>query len=277
MADPTQMHQVLMNLCTNAYHAMQEKGGVLEVSLQNVECGMLNADLKKEEKESKIQIPKSEIDLDPGPYIRLNVSDTGHGIEKKDIDRIFEPYFTTKEKTGGTGMGLAVVHGIVKSHGGIINVYSEPGKGSTFNVFLPRIEATEGVVEPEEIIPLPIGKERILLVDDEPFICEIGKGMLEHLGYQVTTRTSSIEALEAFKAKPDKFDLVITDMTMPKITGDELARGLMAIRPDIPIILCTGFSERINEKKAKAMGIRKLVMKPVVQRELAEAIREALD
>jgi len=263
MADPTQIHQVIMNLCTNAYHAMQEKGGVLEVSLTDVE---LDSDYTAK-----------HLDTHPGPYLKLTVSDTGHGMEKKVLNRIFDPYYTTKEKTGGTGMGLAVVHGIVKSHGGVISVYSEPGKGSTFNVFLPRTESAEGVVEPEEIIPLPTGKERILFIDDEPFIVDIGKGMLEHLGYTVVTRTSPIEALEAFKAQPDKFDLVITDMTMPKMTGDELAKELMAIRPDIPIILCTGFSELINEEKAKAMGIRAFVMKPVVQREMANAVRKALD
>jgi len=252
-----------MNLCTNAYHAMQEKGGVLEVSLADVE---LDSDFTARH-------PGTHV----GPYIKLTVSDTGHGMEKKVIDRIFDPYYTTKEKTGGTGMGLAVVHGILKSHGGVITVYSEPGKGTTFNVFLPRTESAEGVVEPEEIIPLPIGKELILFVDNEPFIVEIGKGMLEHLGYTVVTRTSSIEALEAFKAMPDKFDLVITDMTMPKMTGDELAKELMRIRPDLPIILCTGFSELINAHKAKAIGIRAFVMKPIVQREMAEAVRKVLD
>jgi PAS domain S-box-containing protein len=263
MADPTQMHQVIMNLSTNAYHAMQEKGGVLEVSLADVE---LDSDFTAR-----------HLDTHIGPYIRFTVSDTGYGIEKKDIDRIFEPYYTTKEKTGGTGMGLAVVHGIVKSYSGAITVYSEPSKGTTFNVFLPKIEETKVETETEEMGPIPTGNERILLVDDEPAIVDIGKGMLENLGYTVETRTSPIEALEAFKAQPDKFDLVITDMTMPKMTGDELAKELMKIRPDIPIIVCTGFSERINEEKAKAMGIRRLVMKPIVQRELAEAVREALD
>ena len=263
LADPTQMNQVIINLCTNAYHAMQEKGGVLEVSLSDVE---LESDFTAR-----------HLDTHIGPYIRFTVSDTGHGMDKEVLGRIFDPYYTTREKTGGTGMGLAVVHGIVKSHGGVITVYSEPGKGTTFNVFLPRIESAEGVVEPEEIVPLPIGKERILFVDDEPAIVDIGKGMLENLGYTVATRTSPIEALEAFKAQPGKFDLVITDMTMPKMTGDELAKELMRIRPDLPILLCTGFSELINERKSKAMGIRAFVMKPVVQREMAEAVREALD
>ncbi len=280
LADPTQIHQVIMNLCTNAYHAMREKGGVLEVSLQNVSIGdfkFRNSEFEDKEKQSAFRIPQSEINLDPGSYIKLTAKDTGEGMDKAVMERVFDPYFTTKEKTGGTGMGLAVVHGIVKSHGGAITVYSEPGKGSTFNVFLPRIKVPEGVAETEKMIHLPIGKERILLVDDEPFICEIGKGMLEHLGYQVTTRTSSIEALEAFRAQPEKFDLVITDMTMPKMTGDKLAKELMRIMPNLPIILCTGFSELIDGDKAKAIGIRAFVMKPIVQREMAEAVRKALD
>jgi len=264
LADPTQMHQVIMNLCANAYHAMSEKGGVLEVSLTDIELDS--------------EFTAKHLNTYPGSYLRLTVSDTGHGIEKKVIDRIFEPYYTTKEKSGGTGMGLAVVHGIVKSHGGIITVYSKPGKGSTFNVFLPIIESTEAVEETKiRLGRIPTGKEQILFIDDEPAIVDIGKGMLEHLGYKVEVRTSPIEALAAFKALSDKFDLIISDMTMPKMTGDELAKELMAIRPDIPIILCTGFSEHINEEKAKAIGIRKFVMKPFIMREMAEAIRQVLD
>jgi len=263
LADPTQIHQVIMNLCTNAYHAMNEKGGVLEVSLSDTE---LDSDYT------------AKLNTYPGPYLRLTVSDTGHGIEKKAIDRIFEPYYTTKEKSGGTGMGLAVVHGIVKSHGGIITVYSNPDKGSTFNVFLPRIEPAEPVEETEiRLGRIPIGKEHILFIDDEPAIVDIGKRMLEHLGYKVEVRTSPIEALAAFRALSGKFDLIISDMTMPKMTGDEFAKELMAIRPDIPIILCTGFSEHINEEKAKAIGIRKFVMKPFILRDMAESIRQVLD
>jgi len=264
LADPTQIHQVIMNLCTNAYHAMDEKGGVLEVSLVDIELDS--------------EFTAKHLNTYPGPYLRLTVSDTGHGIEKNGIDRIFEPYYTTKEKSGGTGMGLAVVHGIVKSHAGIITVYSKPGKGSTFNVFLPIIEHAEAAKE-TEIQPgsIPTGKEHILFIDDEPAILDIGKGMLERLGYKVEVRTSPIEALAAFKALSDKFDLIISDMTMPKMTGDELAKELMAIRPDIPIILCTGFSEHINEEQAKAIGIRKLVMKPFIMREMAEAVRQVLD
>jgi len=264
LADPTQIHQVIMNLCTNAYHAMDEKGGVLEVSLVDIELDS--------------EFTAKHLNTYPGLYLRLTVSDTGHGIEKNGIDRIFEPYYTTKEKSGGTGMGLAVVHGIVKSHAGIITVYSKPGKGSTFNVFLPIIEHAEAAKE-TEIQPgsIPTGKEHILFIDDEPAILDIGKGMLERLGYKVEVRTSPIEALAAFKALSDKFDLIISDMTMPKMTGDELAKELMAIRPDIPIILCTGFSEHINEEQAKAIGIRKLVMKPFIMREMAEAVRQVLD
>jgi len=264
LADPTQIHQVIMNLCTNAYHAMNEKGGVLEVSLTDIELDS--------------EFTTKHLNAYPGPYLRLTVSDTGHGIEKKIIDRVFEPYYTTKGKSGGTGLGLAVVHGIVKSHGGIITVYSKPDKGSTFNVFLPRFEGAEVVEETEiRLGRIQTGKERILFIDDEPAIVDIAKGMLEHLGYKVQVRTSPIEALAAFKALSDKFDLIISDMTMPKMTGDELAKEFMAIRPDIPIILCTGFSEHINEEKAKAIGIRKFVMKPFVMREMAEAIRQVLE
>ncbi|MBW2002275.1 MAG: PAS domain S-box protein, partial [Deltaproteobacteria bacterium] len=258
LADPTQIHQVIMNLCTNAYHAMNEKGGILEVSLTDIELDP--------------EFTAKHLNTYPGPYLRLTVSDTGHGIKTEAIDRIFEPYFTTKGQNGGTGMGLAVVHGIVKSHGGIITVYSKQDKGSTFNVFLPRIESVEAEEKPEiRRERMPTGKERILFVDDEPAIVDIAKEMLEHLGYKVEARTSPIEALAAFKALSDKFDLIISDMTMPKMTGDELAKELMGVRPDIPIILCTGFSEYITEEKAKAMGIRKFVMKPLIMREMAEA------
>jgi len=264
LADPTQMHQVIMNLCTNAYHAMSEKGGVLDVSLTDID---LDA-----------EFTTKHLNTYPGPYLRLTVSDTGQGIEEEALGRIFEPYFTTKGQNGGTGMGLAVVHGIVKSHGGIITVYSKPGKGSTFNVFLPRIEHAEADKETDiRLGKIPTGNEHILFIDDEPAIVDIGKGMLEHLGYTVEVRTSPIEALAAFKALSGKFDLIISDMTMPKMTGDELAKELMNIRPDIPIILCTGFSEHINEEQAKAIGIRKLIMKPFIMREMAEAIRQVLD
>jgi len=261
-ADPTQMQQVMMNFCTNALHAMSEEGGILEINLSETELDSYTAS----------QYP----DLGTGKYIRLTVSDTGHGIDKDVMERIFEPYFTTKEKGRGTGLGLSVVHGIVKSHGGAITVYSEPGKGSTFHVYIPAIQR-EVVEEKDEIEPLPTGHERILFIDDEPGLVEIGKQMLEYLGYEVTTRTSSIEALELFRTKPDQFDLVITDMTMPQMMGDRLAQELMQIRPDIPIILCTGFSKRITEEKAKGIGIKAFAMKPLVMRDLANTVREVLE
>ncbi|MBW2168751.1 MAG: PAS domain S-box protein [Deltaproteobacteria bacterium] len=261
-ADPTQIHQVLMNLGANAYYAMSDEGGILEVNLSEIHLDSRSASRYS--------------DLDPGKYVKLTVSDTGYGMTPEVLERIFEPYFTTKEKGTGTGMGLAVVHGIVKGCGGSIIVESEPGKGTVFHVYLPRIEREEVKAEPEATGPLPTGHERILFVDDELPLVEIGKQILERLGYEVTTRTSSIEALELFKAKPDRFDLVITDMTMPNMTGDRLAKELMKIRPDIPVILCTGFSERITEEKAKEMGIRAFAMKPIVIRDLANTVREVL-
>ena len=263
LADPTQIEQVIMNLCTNAYHAMRERGGVLEMRLEEVV-------LEGEAAARQLELP-------PGPYVTLTVRDTGHGMSGAVMDHILEPYFTTKGAGEGTGMGLAAVHGIVKGHGGAIAVDSAPDKGATFQVFLPRADGAEAGEEPREGVLPPEGTERILFVDDEQAMIEMGRRTLEHLGYEVVTSTSGIEALEAFRAQPDKFALVITDMTMPKMTGDEFATELMRIRPEIPIILCTGFSERITEEKAKRMGIRKFIMKPLVMRELAEAVREVLD
>jgi PAS domain S-box-containing protein len=262
LADATQIHQILMNLCTNAGHAMREAGGTLEVSLSDVEL----------DTEFAAQNPEFQ----PGVYQILSVSDTGHGISADEMEKIFNPFFTTKQPDEGTGMGLSVVHGIVKSHGGEIKVYSEPGKGSSFNVYLPIITSEEmPKVEVKEA--LPRGSEHILLVDDEKPLVDIGKHMLERQGYQVTTRTSSIEALELFRAKPDEFDLVVTDMTMPNMTGDKLAKELIRLKPEIPVIICTGYSARINQQHAAAMGIRAIVMKPVVKREIATTVREVLD
>jgi len=262
LADSTQIHQVLMNLCTNAGHAMREKGGILEVKLVDVEVDS--------------DFTASYPDLKPGHFLKLTISDTGHGISPHVLERIFDPFFTTKEKGEGTGMGLSVVHGIVKSHGGMITVYSEPEKGSVFNIFLPAIEER---LEMEVVVekPLPHGTERILFIDDEETLVDIGKSLLESLGYDVVTETSSIEALKLFKAQVDRFDLVITDMTMPKMTGDKLAGEVLQIKPDIPIILCTGFSAMIDEDKAKAMGIRAFIFKPILRRDIAEAVRKVLD
>ena len=262
MADATQIHQVAMNLLTNAYHAMEHEGGKLGVTLKEVDLDV--DDLK-----------------DPamlaGSYVCLTVEDTGAGIDEYVMDRIFEPYFSTKEKDKGTGLGLAMVHGIVKSYGGNIRVYSEPGKGTAFHVYLPVIQTQAETKETRIISPVEGGKERILIVDDEEQIVRMTQQMLKRLGYHVTARTSSIEALEAFRSAPDKFDLVITDMTMPNMTGVRLTQKLIEIRSDIPVIICTGFSEKISEHKASTMGIRGYVMKPVVRSELAKKIREVLE
>ncbi len=262
LGDPTQINQILINLCTNATHAMLEGGGILEVSLKNRDLYEKDA--------ARYQ------DITPGKYVILTVSDTGHGIEPNIMARIFDPYFTTKEVGEGTGMGLSVVLGIVKNHKGAIHVYSEPEKGTTFNLFFPLIES-EPVTESTSLGPLPTGPERILFVDDEQALAELGKRMLQQLGYEVTVRTSSIEALEAFREQPDKFDLVVTDMTMPNMTGTDLCKEIMQIRLDIPIILCTGFSEMITEDKAKRMGIKAFLMKPLAMRKMAETIRRIFD
>jgi len=261
LADPTQIHQVLMNLCTNASHAMRENGGVLEVSLVSIDVDQKAA--------------SSQSDLKRGPYLRITVSDTGEGMDRETIERIFEPFFTTKEPGEGTGMGLAVVHGIVRNHGGAITVYSEVGKGSTFNVFLPRME---GDFQRETIssMDIPTGNERILLVDDEEPVLWSERKMLEDLGYKVTAKTSGTEALEVFRSQPNTFDLVITDQIMPGMTGSELSRELLRFRGNIPIILCTGFSETIDEERAKALGIREFAMKPFTTGEMAETIRRVL-
>ena len=262
LADPTQIHQVLMNLCTNAHHAMQATGGVLKVSL------------KDESIDSEFEARK--LGLQPGDCLCLKISDNGHGMPAEVKARIFEPFYTTKERDKGTGMGLAVVHGIIKGHGGAITVSSEPGQGTTFEIYLPIIRTTRKYTA-GAAAKLPGGDERILFVDDEKVLVDLACTMMARLGYTVTGRTSSIEALELFKDQSETFDLVITDMTMPNLTGEKLAQELISIRSDIPIILCTGFSEQINEDKAKKMGIREFILKPLVTANLAKAIRAALD
>jgi PAS domain S-box-containing protein len=262
MADPIQIHQLLMNLCTNAGHAMGKKGGKLTVKLLDT---YLDADAVAEHPELKT-----------GPHIELTICDTGHGIPAHLIDRIFDPFFTTKEKGEGTGMGLSVAHGIVGSCGGKIVASSELGEGSTFKIYLPAVEKEEPS-PPLGVEPVKSGTESILFVDDEIPLVDIGKQMIESLGYKVTTRTSSLEALELFRAKPDGFDLVITDMTMPNMTGDVLAKEMIRINPDIPVILCTGYSARITQQQAASMGIRAFVSKPVVRKDIAETIRRVLN
>jgi CheY-like chemotaxis protein len=217
------------------------------------------------------------IKLEPGKYAILSVSDTGNGISAELMDKIFVPYFTTKEQGKGTGLGLAVVYGIVQEHKGDIKIYTEIGKGTTFNVYLPLMNKTAKPDEKEAITTLQTGNERILLVDDEPAIVKLEKMMLERLGYSITMFTNSMEALEVFQDHPDSFDIVISDMNMPNMAGDKLAGEIKSIRSDIPIILCTGFSERVNKEKANILGITEILMKPVNRFEMAKTVRKCLD
>lgn len=262
LGDPTRIHQVLMNICTNAAHAMRESGGILSVNLSSIEIDA--------------KIIRQYPDLKQGDYLKLTITDTGQGMDKAVMEKIFDPYFTTKGPLGGTGLGLAVVRAIVKSHKGAIAVSSEAGRGSSFQIFLPR-HGNEFKPEPETQKYFSSGKERILFVDDEKALVELAQKMLVFLGYKVTAEINSTTALEIFRSQPDAFDLVITDMTMPNLTGMALAKELLAIRPDIPIILCTGFSELVSEKQAKETGIRKFVMKPFTSAILAQTIRKAMD
>jgi signal transduction histidine kinase/CheY-like chemotaxis protein len=263
MGDATQIHQVIMNLCTNAYQAMQDKGGTLEVNLSEVDVGY-------EETVKKIG-------MQPGKHLQLLVRDEGCGMDAVVLDRIFEPYYTTKEQGKGTGLGLSVIHGIVKNHRGDISVTSSLGKGTTFKVYLPITEDADMANELEPSNGAAKGNERILLIDDEEQIVSMEQKMLENLGYEVTARTDITEALQEFSEQPQNYDLVITDMTMPQMMGDELAQKLLDIKPDIPVILCTGFNEDITEEKALSMGIQKFVMKPVIKNDLATTIRTVLD
>ncbi|MEI6126015.1 MAG: PAS domain S-box protein [Pseudomonadota bacterium] len=262
MSDPTQIHQVIMNLCTNAAHAMEGKSGVLGIDLSPVE--LLSEEMP------------AYPDLQPGDYVRLTISDTGTGIDPSIADRIFDPFFTTKEVGRGTGMGLSIVHGIVKSHGGTITVTSAPGKGSTFQVLLPRMRG-EAVSETEHTQSLPCGTERILFVDDEVSLTELAKMMLEPLGYKVTAVQSSNEALDLFQKAPVKFDLVITDLSMPHMSGYDLARKLIKLQPHIPVILCTGFNEANLKNKASELNIKAVLTKPINRKVLAETIRTVLN
>ena len=262
MADPVQIHQVLINLCTNAYQSMEGQRGVLEIRAEPVEVDR--------------QMVNVYPGLSTGSYIRITVSDTGYGMTPATLERVFDPFFTTKQPGKGTGLGLSVVHGIVKGLGGTISVESEIGKGTTFQIFFPRHAAT-AVPKPIEEDRNLSGNEQILLVDDETQLTEMAKMALSEFGYQVTTFNSSLEALEAFRAQPQHFDLVITDLTMPQLTGIELAREIKRLRTDVPIILVTGFSEDAAWKKAKDAGIQGCLLKPIIVSDLAEAIRRALD
>jgi PAS domain S-box-containing protein len=261
-ANPTQIHQVLMNLCTNAAHAMREKGGVLELSLSRIQLDQAE------------QLPHPN--LKNCAYLKISIRDSGHGIAADKIERIFDPYFTTKEAGEGTGLGLAVVRGIIKAHDGVITVESSLDKGALFEVYLPEIQ--QEVSTPSKTTqPYHTGQETILFVDDEQALVTMSKQMLELLGYRALTRTSSVEAFELFRHDPYRFDLVITDMTMPNMTGEKLAHKILEIRSDIPVILCTGYSELITEQRAKKLGISAYMMKPLVMRDLANTIRDVLD
>ncbi len=260
-ADPTQIHQIVMNLATNAYHAMEENGGKLTILLKEMEFT----------KDDLISLA-----ITSGVYACLTIQDTGKGMDQALCKNIFDPFFTTKGKGKGTGMGLSVVHGIVKNMSGAIRVYSEPGKGTQFNIYLPVVQTRSEQQLTDITEPLQTGNEHILLVDDEISILKMEQAMLERLGYKVTTRSSSIDALEAFRTNPDKFDLIITDMAMPNMAGDKLSVEINQIRPDIPILLCTGFSEIISEEKAKSLGINGFLLKPVISRNLSQKIREVL-
>jgi PAS domain S-box-containing protein len=260
-ADPVQIHQVLMNLGANAAHAMRDGEGRMEISLREVNVSEAQA--------------AGNPDLKPGPYVQLTVSDNGGGMSNEVLDRAFDPFFTTKEKGEGSGMGLSVVLGIVRNHGGAVSVASEVGRGTTFDVFLPRLEGEAAVEIPSEK-PAPEGTEQILFVDDEEIVLHSVVPALERLGYKVTAKTNALEALRAFRERPGQFDLVITDQTMPFLTGEKLAQEMLTRRPDIPIILCTGFSEIIDEDEARGLGIREFILKPFSIAEIAAGIKRAL-
>ena len=264
LANAVQLQQILMNLGTNAHHAMRETGGILAVEAECIE-------LEELDEKSKHLL------LAPGHYLLLKVCDNGCGMERALLDKIFDPYFTTKPPDQGTGMGLAVVHGIVKSHGGHISVYSEPGKGTSFLIYLPMLEEKGETTSEELIEELRGGDERILVVDDEPQVAEMQARLLASLGYQVTHDSQPLHAMERFRDAPQDFDLIITDMTMPKMNGADLAQGVMRIRPDIPVILCTGFSELVNEDKARSLGIKAFAMKPLARKSIAALIRRVLE
>lgn len=258
-ADPTQVHQVLMNLCTNANHAMEQSGGILKIELKNTHIDKINQALT----------------IKPGDYAELTVTDTGSGIDPAVIDKIYDPYYTNKEPGKGTGMGLAIIHGIITGYGGAISVESKLGKGTSFHVYFPVI-AQQDLSPVEDSQEISQGNERVLLIDDEETLAELSKDILERLGYGVTVQHSSMDALNIFQNNPDAFDVVITDQTMPGMTGFDLARQLLQIRSDIPIILCTGYSKLIDEETAKSIGIKEFALKPLSRGKIASLLRKVL-
>ncbi len=261
LSSPSQIHQILMNLCTNAFHAMEEKGGVLEVSL--APC-RVDAETQWQERS-----------LLPGNYIRLTVRDSGCGIDKGILPRVFDPFFTTKEVGKGTGMGLSVVHGIVKNHKGSLHVDSEAGKGTVFEIFFPQILCPVRGEKKTEY-RLPPGSGNVLFVDDEELLTEIAKQMLERLGYTPECYNDPVMALDSFRKQPSRFDMLISDMTMPRMSGETLAREVLKIRPEMPVILCTGYSDSMNEEKARHMGVRSLLFKPLDITRLARGIHQVM-
>ncbi|MCK5403741.1 MAG: PAS domain S-box protein [Desulfobulbaceae bacterium] len=261
LADPSLLQQLIMNLCSNACNAMKGTGGILKVGLSEVHLDSTSLE----------QHP----DITPGTFLKISVSDTGHGMEKDIVERIFDPFFTTQDVSEKTGMGLAVAHGIIENLGGIITVQSEPEKGTLFNVYFPQI-ASAGKEEDVVTIP-PSGNERILFIDDEKEKLSAGRRLLEFLGYEVTTADGGIDAMEIFQADPEKFDLVITDHNIPVMTGLAMTKKLFDKRPDLPVILCTEVTDNILEEEWKTAGIRKNIIKPLAVGELANTIREVLD
>ncbi|QTA83537.1 Two component system response regulator/histidine kinase [Desulfonema limicola] len=261
-ADPGEIHQVIMNLCTNAFHAMDEQGGILELSVQEIRNCSENI--------------SSCPGMKKGRYVKVSVKDSGCGIDSKVLNRIFDPYFTTKECGKGTGLGLSVVHGIIQNCQGYINVVSKPGQGTTFFVYLPVIKS-KPEPETEKIEKIIGGKEHIMIIDDEIEIIMMLEQMLKKLGYQVTALTDATKALDIFRRQPKQFDLVLTDMTMPRMTGITLAQKMLEIKPDIPLILVTGFSRLITKEKAMVIGIKEVISKPLFKREVAGVIRKTLD
>ncbi len=262
LADPTQLKQIIVNLCANAAHAMRKAGGSLEITLDNLKIPSIEAG----------NVPN----LKPGDYLKITVRDSGAGIPEKIIGRIFEPYYTTRKFGEGTGLGLAITHGIVRNHDGDITVESKVDQGSTFTVYLP-VNNAEVPDDDENISEIPRGSEHILLVDDEPAVLKIVGRMLERYGYRVSSATSGTEALSIFHNDPDSFDIVVTDMTMPDVTGEILAKEIMAIKPGMSVILCTGFSDSMDEQKAKEIGIKSFVMKPIAKNEFVKTVRAVLD
>jgi len=263
LADPSQIHQVMMNLFTNAFHAMRDEGGVLEVSAKVVQVDA--------------KFAKEYLNLQPGKYVRTTVSDSGHGMDDFTIQRIFDPFFSTKEVGEGTGLGLSVVHGIILKHRGEITVQSEPGRGTTFNIYLPSAKTTAGREAPGEKGAIPQGTESILFVDDEKEIAFLGETMLKRHGYKVTTKYGSLEALNEFRTNPQKYDLVISDYTMPKMTGIQLARELIEIRRDIPVILTSGYNDKVTLDNFQEFGISEYLMKPFTIHKLCNSVRSVLD